>query len=167
LRSGHLDRARAERLMREAGIDALLVVQPENFAYATGGPAGIAASWRRVGAAIAILPASAAAEATAIVTDFGAGAFRRSSALRDLRTHTAWVDNVDVAAKLPSNRPIAELIAEVQPERAAGFRRPPTFDPRRALELVLDWAELHQAELMQDWDLCQRQELPRKIDPLQ
>jgi hypothetical protein len=39
--------------------------------------------------------------------------------------------------------------------------------PRRALELVLDWAELHQAELMQDWDLCQRQELPRKIDPLQ
>ncbi|MBL8702955.1 MAG: aminopeptidase P family protein [Alphaproteobacteria bacterium] len=133
-----IDRQRAELLMAKAGIDALLVVQPENFAYATGGPPGIAASWRRVGAAIAIVPAAAGAEPAAIVTDFGEGPFRRSAALRDVRTHTAWVDNVDVAAKLPSNRPIAELIAEVQPERARGFHRPPTFDPRRALELARD-----------------------------
>lgn len=39
--------------------------------------------------------------------------------------------------------------------------------PRRALELVLDWAELHQAELTHDWDLCQQQQLPNKINPLQ
>lgn len=39
--------------------------------------------------------------------------------------------------------------------------------PRRALELILDWAELHQAELLEDWNLCQRQQLPRKIEPLQ
>lgn len=133
-----IDRQRAQRLLAEAGIDVLLVVQPENFAYATGGPPGIAASWRRVGAAIAILPAAADAEATAIVTDFGEGPFRKVAGLRDVRTHTAWVDNVDVAAKLPSNRPIAELIAEVQPERAGGFLRPPTFDPRRAIALARD-----------------------------
>ncbi len=133
-----IDRQRAQRLMAEAGIDALLVVQPENFAYATGGPSGIAASWRRVGAAIAILPADAGAEATAIVTDFGEGPFRKSAALRDVRTHVAWVDNVDIAAQLPSNRPIAELIAAAQPERAGGFLRPQTFDPRRALELARD-----------------------------
>src|SRR5439155_19252267 len=26
--------------------------------------------------------------------------------------------------------------------------------PRRALELVLDWAELHQQERLEDWELC-------------
>lgn len=39
--------------------------------------------------------------------------------------------------------------------------------PRRALELVLDWAELHRKELLEDWELCQRHQQPRKIDPLQ
>lgn len=39
--------------------------------------------------------------------------------------------------------------------------------PRRALELVLDWAELHQDELLNDWDLCQRQQQPADIDPLE
>ncbi len=39
--------------------------------------------------------------------------------------------------------------------------------PRRALELVLDWAELHRTELLQDWELCQRHQQPHKIAPLQ
>jgi len=39
--------------------------------------------------------------------------------------------------------------------------------PRRALELVLDWAELHQAELLEDWALCQQHQQPREIEPLQ
>jgi hypothetical protein len=38
---------------------------------------------------------------------------------------------------------------------------------RRALELVLDWAELHQAELMEDWELCRQHVEPRPIEPLQ
>jgi len=38
--------------------------------------------------------------------------------------------------------------------------------PRRALELVLDWAELHQAELLENWHLCQSDTLPKKINPL-
>lgn len=38
--------------------------------------------------------------------------------------------------------------------------------PRRALELVLDWAELHQDELLADWDLCQQHQQPAVIDPL-
>lgn len=38
---------------------------------------------------------------------------------------------------------------------------------RRALELVLDWAELHQAELMEDWDLCRKHIEPHSIEPLQ
>jgi len=39
--------------------------------------------------------------------------------------------------------------------------------PRRALNLVLDWAELHQAELLEDWQLCQSMEQPKPIAPLE
>ncbi len=38
--------------------------------------------------------------------------------------------------------------------------------PRRALELVLDWAELHQQELLEDWSLCRTKESPKPIAPL-
>jgi len=37
---------------------------------------------------------------------------------------------------------------------------------RRAQELVLDWAELHQQELLEDWELCRRHQEPKKIEPL-
>lgn len=39
--------------------------------------------------------------------------------------------------------------------------------PRRALELVCDWAELHQDELLRNWDLCREHQQPVKIEPLQ
>ena len=39
--------------------------------------------------------------------------------------------------------------------------------PRRAQMLVLDWAELHQAELLEDWRLCEAKQQPRQIAPLQ
>jgi len=38
--------------------------------------------------------------------------------------------------------------------------------PRRALELVLDWAELHQHELIEDWNLCKSKQQPKVIPPL-
>ena len=39
--------------------------------------------------------------------------------------------------------------------------------PRRALTLVREWAALHQDELMEDWTLCQANQTPRRISPLQ
>lgn len=39
--------------------------------------------------------------------------------------------------------------------------------PRRALSLVLDWAELHQAELLENWHLCQSMQNPKPIAPLE
>jgi hypothetical protein len=39
--------------------------------------------------------------------------------------------------------------------------------PRRAQEQVLDWAALHQEELMQDWRLCMDKQQPEPIEPLQ
>ena len=38
--------------------------------------------------------------------------------------------------------------------------------PRRALELVLGWAELHKKELLDDWQRCRNKQQPLKIDPL-
>ena len=39
--------------------------------------------------------------------------------------------------------------------------------PRRALALVREWATLHHDELMEDWRLCQANQTPRRISPLQ
>ena len=39
--------------------------------------------------------------------------------------------------------------------------------PRRAMALVLEWAAMHRVELMEDWDLCQAKQMPKKIIPLE
>jgi len=39
--------------------------------------------------------------------------------------------------------------------------------PRKQTKLVLAWAELHQDELMADWELVTNGEEPFKIQPLQ
>jgi len=38
--------------------------------------------------------------------------------------------------------------------------------PRRAASLVLEWAALHQQELMENWELARSGEPARKIPPL-
>ena len=38
--------------------------------------------------------------------------------------------------------------------------------PRRALALILEWAQEHRAEPMEDWELCTRNQPPKKIQPL-
>lgn len=37
----------------------------------------------------------------------------------------------------------------------------------RIESLVLDWAELHQVELLEDWQLCQDMQNPKPIAPLE
>ena len=39
--------------------------------------------------------------------------------------------------------------------------------PRRQHRLVAAWAELHQRELLADWERLQSGQIPFKIDPLQ
>ena len=38
--------------------------------------------------------------------------------------------------------------------------------PQRALTLILDWVELHQQELLENWRLCEEKNIPNRIDPL-
>ena len=37
---------------------------------------------------------------------------------------------------------------------------------RRALGMVLEWAALHQRELLTNWDLLHKDQSPHRIDPL-
>jgi len=38
--------------------------------------------------------------------------------------------------------------------------------PRRAMALTLEWAQEHRDELVEDWELCNRNQPPKKIQPL-
>lgn len=38
--------------------------------------------------------------------------------------------------------------------------------PGRARALVLEWATEHEAELMEDWNLCRQRQTPHQIEPL-
>jgi hypothetical protein len=39
--------------------------------------------------------------------------------------------------------------------------------PRRALNLVQEWATMHRGELLEDWRLCRENARPNKVEPLQ
>jgi hypothetical protein len=38
--------------------------------------------------------------------------------------------------------------------------------PARALGMVIEWASLHQNELLNNWNLSRDQKSPKKIEPL-
>jgi hypothetical protein len=38
--------------------------------------------------------------------------------------------------------------------------------PKRALNLIFEWMDLHRDELLEDWDLAQDGEPLKKIEPL-
>ena len=89
---GFLDRHRASRLMREQGLDALVLSQPESIQYATGAFPGVATYWRRAGAAFVLVPADEGAPLTAIVGDLQAKSFAAHSGIADVRRHRIWVE---------------------------------------------------------------------------
>ncbi|WP_082674652.1 DUF4160 domain-containing protein [Thiohalocapsa sp. ML1] len=39
--------------------------------------------------------------------------------------------------------------------------------PKRALRHVLEWHDLHQDELLEDWGLCRARNEPKPIEPLE
>jgi len=39
--------------------------------------------------------------------------------------------------------------------------------PKRALKHVFEWYDLHQTELIEDWNLCQNAKTPNSIEPLE
>ena len=130
--AGHVDRPRAARLMQGMGIAALLLASPEGFAWATGAPAGVAAGWRRLGAAMAVVPADPARPVGAVASDLFAGA-AEAAGCSPLRRHAIWPEALSVRDFLPSPDSAAALVARATAGRAPGFRRPATFDRDAAL----------------------------------
>jgi Xaa-Pro aminopeptidase len=128
---GYLNRGRAERLMDEQGLDAVLLIQPESIAYASGAHPGVATSWGRAGAAMMLVPADARDPLAAIVGDLQGDDFRTASGIVDVRTHPLWVDATDMS--------MVDLSA-ASPRTVFGSRsaepRPTTFDRDRALALL-------------------------------
>ncbi len=135
-----LDRDRASRLMAAAGIDALVISEPEVFTYATGVSPGVPALFRRAGAAFAVIPADPAAPAAAVIGDLYRENFLARSPIADVATHPIWIETVDVTSQLAagSNRPIDEMVREAWSAsgRPADFARPATFDLQASLKAL-------------------------------
>jgi Xaa-Pro aminopeptidase len=137
----------AERLLRKAGLDALVLAKPESFAWATGAPPGVASFFRRAGSALALLPAAAGEPIAAVATELFAP--HTSKALGDAHvlTHSDWVETADIRPWLNSADNAAELMQRARRAdgRPAGFTRPAAFDARRSFEQL--GALLHQRGL--------------------
>jgi len=130
----YVDRSRAQQLMREADIDALVLFQPEAFRYAVGAHAGVATMWGRAGSAIALIPADAGAGLAAIVSDHAAPLIRKAAPDIDLRCHRIWIDMVDLSG--------VETVAQVDKayrRNNSGGPRPETFDRAVCFKLLADF----------------------------
>jgi Xaa-Pro aminopeptidase len=132
---GQVERARAAREMAKAGCDALLLAGPESFRWATGAPAGVAANWRRLGPAMAVLPADPAKPVGVVASDLFAGA-AAAAGCDPLRALPIWPEAISIAPFLPSEESASALVARAVAGRPAGFARPGTFDRTLALSLL-------------------------------
>ena len=126
----HLDRMRAEKLMREIEIEALILLSPESFSYATGANAGVATMWRRPGAVAVLVPCDPKLPETAIVTDLFARNFREVSHILDVRENQIWVETVNLEAEDKTHSASTQVASAWRKSaRPNDFCRPATFDP--------------------------------------
>jgi Xaa-Pro aminopeptidase len=132
-----LNRIRAQKLMRRQGIDALVLFQPENFGYATGGSGGVATMWRRAGAAIVVVPQDPDAGLAAIASDMAAPSLRSLDPGLDVREHRTWIDRVDLTAP-PNGASTAQRVTQAYREQELVHPRPESFDAAVAFQLLRD-----------------------------
>lgn len=130
---GHVNRERAQRLMATRGLDALVLGKPENFAWATGCGPGVAASWRRAGAALALVPADAGAPLAAVATELFAAPVRRVLGEAWVRAHPDWIETADIRPWQGTDEgaaALAERAWSAAGRPASGIARPAAFDAR-------------------------------------
>jgi Xaa-Pro dipeptidase len=154
-RGPFLDRARAARLLDAAGLDALIIAEPEGFQYATGAGQGVAGLFRRAGAGFALIPADPALHAGAVVTDAAEAAFRAVSPIADLRVHPSWIETADVQTYVAGDLPVDAMARAAWAGRPADFARPATFELGASiagLRDLLDARGLRRARLGFDLD---------------
>ena len=122
-----LDRARAQTLMEDAGIDALILLSAEGFRYATGAHAGVATMWRRAGAVAVLVPADLGISEMAVASDLFAPRFRAASHITDMRESPIWVEALE-AEGFVIDAPAATQIAARRAATPGPSARPSTFD---------------------------------------
>ena len=129
-----VNRARAQRLLGAQQLDAVVVSKPESFTWATGAPAGVAAFFRRAGAAMALIPTAATAPTAAVCTELFAAPAHAALGLAQVHTHPDWVETADIRPWLDTDLGAAELVdrAFSKAARPVGFERPAAFDARQA-----------------------------------
>ena len=119
--------------MRDAGIDALVLFQPEAFQYAIGAPAGVATMWGRAGAAIALVPSDSERPLAAVVSDHAAPVVLQKSLDVEVRTHRIWIDGVDL-----SGVNAISGIDGAYRSSGVGGPRPETFDRSECFNLLAE-----------------------------
>jgi Xaa-Pro aminopeptidase len=130
-----VNRARAQRLMQQAGLHAIVLSKPESYAWATGAPAGVASLFRRAGAALALLPAPASEPIAAVSTELFAAHAVRALGAAQVRTHSDWVETADIRPWAADEQASAsQLLQRAWRDRPTGFARPAAFDARTSLE---------------------------------
>jgi len=133
-----IDRQRATRLIREAGLDALVLTQPENVAYALGVGPGLASNWRQAGAAMALIPSDADAPMAAVMSDLNVPPAREATGL-DIRPYPIWVDAVDLRGIDLQQGAVAALAqGYARAEHPVGTPRPATWRRSDALDRLSD-----------------------------
>lgn len=112
--------------MSVEGLDALLVVGPENVAYATRTGIGPAHMWRRFGPYVALIPADPAHSSAAIVADSQRRAVEEAGVIDEVLSHPIWVEYMDVVDQPGDDvRQRVEVASQGRPTT-----RPERFDPR-------------------------------------
>lgn len=152
--TGFVDRERAARLMAGAGLDALVLCEPESFHYATGAPMGPAGLFRRVGAGFAVISRDMSLPIGVVIADFNAS--QATSPTNRVLTHPIWIET----ARLAEAGQNASLGARIEAglstlDRADDFTRPATFDLERSarqLKALLEEYGLSRARLGFDLD---------------
>ena len=127
-------RPRAQALMTEHGLDAMVVAKPESYAWATGAAPGVASFFRRAGSALALIPADAGRPVSAVATELFAAPARAALGEAQVLSHPDWVETADIRPWLASGHSAAELAERSWQAagRASGFSRPGVFDARLA-----------------------------------
>ena len=152
-----INRTRASRLMAERGLDALLLAKPESFRWATAAPPGVAAFFRRAGAALVLIPADVEAPVAAVCTELFGPATRAALGDKNVFTHPDWVETADFRPWDGAMLSAAQVTTRAHQAagREPGFSRPAAYDASAAfaaLSQLLTARGLRRARIGLDLD---------------
>lgn len=133
--TGFVDRERANALMARAGLDALVLSEPEAFQYAIGASMGPAGLFRRAGAGFVVIPRQTDLPIGVVAADYQVSQLRAAAPSVVVRTHPVWIETVAIDGTLPEPSLAERIEASIASlGRPPNFSRPATFELARSVE---------------------------------